>query len=121
MIEIIIQTAVPIICAGILFLLYYGIKYLRARTENEKVKDALLVVENAVYGVVCELSGTADKYRDNNGKLSEQKAKVIKQKALTDINNIVSEQVKKTLLPKIFDFEKFISGQIEQTVKKVKK
>jgi len=95
MIEIIIQTAVTAICAGILFLLYHGIKYLRERTENEKVKAALLVVENTVHGVVCELSGTADKLLDNNGKLPEQKA-------LTDIDNIVSEKVKEALLPKIF-------------------
>ena len=121
MIEIIIQTAVTAICAGILFLLYHGIKYLRERTENEKVKAALLVVENTVHGVVCELSGTADKHRDNNGKLPEQKAKLIKQKAMTDIDNIVSEKVKEALLPKIFNFENFISGKIEQAVKNVKK
>ena len=120
MIEQLTQAAIPIICAALLFLVYYGIKFLRERTENENVKAALLVLENAVHAVVYDLRGQADSLRDEAGKLPINAAKEIKQQAMTEINRIVTENIKSALNPRVADFEKFLSGKIESTVGQIK-
>jgi hypothetical protein len=120
MMSYILQAVIPLLGIGLLILVYHGVKYLRKRTDNETLKEALMVVEDAVYSVVCELKGQADTLRDGNGKLDELDAGKLKEKAMTRVNNMVSDQVKFALVRHISDMEKYISGKIEKTVDSVK-
>jgi hypothetical protein len=120
MMSYILQAVIPLLGIGLLILVYHGVKYLRKRTDNETLKEALMVVEDAVYSVVCELKGQADTLRDDKGKLDELNAGKLKDKAMTRVNNMVSDQVKFALVRHISDVEKYISGKIEKTVDIVK-
>ena len=115
-----LQAVIPLLGIGLLILVYQGVKYLRKRTENETLKEALMVVEDAVYTVVCELKGQADSLRDDKGKLDELNAGKLKENAMTRVNHMVSDQVKFALVRHISDVEKYISGKIEKTVEIVK-
>ncbi|ETR65544.1 MAG: hypothetical protein OMM_14090 [Candidatus Magnetoglobus multicellularis str. Araruama] len=80
--EQIIEAIIPVVGIGVLYVLYIGAKYIRERTENERLKAALSVVEKSIYSAVCGLTNQADSLRDENGKLSAENAKYLKHEAI---------------------------------------
>ena len=116
----IIQAAIPFVLAAIGYLIYWVVKMLRKRTENEDIKNALLVVEDAIYSVVCGLNGQANTLRDERGKLSQEAAEALKREAAEKVKSLVEERVKSTLATHFKDIDTFMSGKIDLAAKKVK-
>lgn len=97
--------------------------YIRTKTMNKSVEFAIDMLSHTTDTVVAALTQTvaADaKKASEDGKLSPDEAKRIKDTAISEILKIVNKDVVSIIEAHVGDFDKFISNKIEQAVIKLK-
>lgn len=129
--EGVITILYPVIVALLGFLSTKLIAFINSKTEavkknikNETVKTYIDVVSNTVSEVVQALNQeivNGIKEASKDGKLTEDEAKEIKNKAIEKTLGILSDDAKETLTMVFGDLDTYISTLIESAVYKAKK
>ena len=129
--EGVITILYPVIVALLGFLSTKLISFINSKTEavkknikNETVKTYIDVVSNTVSEVVQALNQeivNGIKEASKDGKLTEDEAKEIKNKAIEKTLGILSDDAKETLTMVFGDLDTYISTLIESAVYKTKK
>jgi hypothetical protein len=94
-------------------------RWIRTKTKNEKINDALTHITETTKTVVSELKQTtADKWKEmsEDGKLTEEDAIALKNAAIEKIKSQTPALISKTAKLGVTSIDEFISGKIEQVI-----
>jgi len=109
-------TALSILTTWLLFELK---KFIRSRTGSAELEDSMIVLESVIQGVVTEINETL-KTVGEDGKVTAEDAKLLKQKALNSIGRQLPTATKKILDKNIAHLARFVSGKVEVEILKTK-
>ena len=114
-----IEGTMSVIGGLAMFFAYFGITYLKRKTDNQAFRAALNVTEIAIISIVSGLANKADALRDENGKISTSHAKALNNEAMAQFKSVINDKIQ-SVLSKQIDLDVFIHGHIEKTVKQLK-
>lgn len=99
--------------------LYQGVMYIRKKTNNEAVENALTRISRTVRTVVDGLSQTmAAELRalSEDGKLTKEDAASLKNLAVEAVKNQIPYAIQQIVAGGVVSLDSFISDKIEQAV-----
>jgi|SRR5690606_5156506 len=119
----VVLALVPVLGTALLALIGAGIAYLRARYKWMSELRIVEQVESTLYALVQEANQTlveeARKARED-GKLTPEEAKKIKEAVMERFKEIVTEEQSKVLKAIADDVEAWLSAKIEELVVRAK-
>ena len=121
------QALIPVGGTIIITLVSWGLleakNWIKSKTNNEKVNDAVGHVCHTVETVVADLEQTVAKYyKENNedGKLSKDQAKALKNMAEAKVNALIPQAIADTAALAVNSLQDLISAKIEKAVLEMK-
>ena len=121
--QIVMEVLLPIIAtiatALVPILLNAGARYLKTKTDNEKVHAALDQFNDLVYTTVMELEQTV-RVALSDGKLTQEEKDKIKAIAMSKVKGQLPEFMGNQLKTVVHDLDDYISSKIEAYVSEMK-
>lgn len=112
-------TIIPILSTIIAYVLITIARYMLRNSNNLLLKTAFTNLEQVILATVTALSQTIVddlKQSKRNGKLTDEEALLIKNKAISAIHNQMSEKDMKVLATNFGSVDELIDNIIERTV-----
>lgn len=129
--ELIVKTVdilAPVVLSAISALASWGLyeltKYLRTKTKNDNVNDAISHVCHTVDTTVKELEQEvvkALKARTSDGRLTKEDAAAVKSIAVRRVTAQIPPKIAKIMPAAVTSFGNFISAKIEKAVLELKR
>jgi len=115
LLQIIIPFAVAAVSALTTWALYELKKWIKQRTDNEAVNEAVGILSQVVQTTVTKLNETV-KQAGADGIITQEEAQKLKSAAVLQINQQIPDATRKILNLGIKNLDDYISGQIELAV-----
>lgn len=100
----------------LIYIAKYVVDYLKSKTENERVKETLTLVEEAVRTAVAETNQTFVDQLKADGKFTPQEMFTAFERSLDRTKEILGGEAEKLLKKSMIDINSYIRARIELEV-----
>ena len=115
--KVLLPIVATIVTAGLPILMAYGAKYLKTKTDNEKVHAAIGQLNDLTYTTVLELEKTFERSmepdKDGRIRLTPEEKAEIKRQAIDKVTSRLSDFTKKQVPIATKSVEDYVSAKIE--------